>query len=391
MPIQTTNKATEALQSAQKLAADSAHPELVPAHLAVALLHAPEGVPAAVLNKLEVDPRVLAGELVAALDKLPRTEGAQVAPSRAFADVVRDADALARKLSDDYVSTEHLLLALARKGGPEVQGLFAARKLTPERLEAALAEVRGDRRVTSPDPEASFEALEKYARDLTEEARRRQARPGHRPRQRDPPRDAGALAPAQEQPRADRRSRRGQDRHRRGPGQPHRGRRRARDAQGQAHPGAGPGRAARRRQVPRRVRGAPQGRAEGDRRGPGRGRSCSSTSCTRWSARAAPRAPWTRPTCSSRPWRAASCTASARRRWTSTASTSRRTRRSSAASCPCWSASPRSRTRSRSCAASRSATRCTTACASGTRRCWPRRAWPSGTSATASCPTRPST
>ena len=129
MPTQYTNKAAEALQSAQKLAADASHPELVPAHLAVPLLSAPEGVPASVLKKLEVDPRVLAGELVLALDKLPRAQGAQVSPSRAFAEVIHDAEALAKKLGDTYVSTEHLLLALARKGGPEVQGLFAARKL----------------------------------------------------------------------------------------------------------------------------------------------------------------------------------------------------------------------------------------------------------------------
>ena len=78
--------------------------------------------------------------------------------------------------------------------------------------------------------------------------------------------------------------------------------------------------------------------------------SCSSTSCTPWSARARPRAPWTPATCSSRCWRAASCTASARPRWTSTASTSRRTRRWSGASSRCWWTSRRSRTPSRSCA-----------------------------------------
>jgi ATP-dependent Clp protease ATP-binding subunit ClpB len=156
MPAQYTNKAAEALQNAQKLAGDSKHPEIVPAHLAIALLAEAEGVPAAVLKKLEVDPRVLSGELVLALDKLPKASGAQLAPSRAFADVVREAEAQAKQLDDEFVSTEHLLLALARKGGPEVQGLFAARKLSAERVEAALKEVRGGRRVTSPNPEAAF-------------------------------------------------------------------------------------------------------------------------------------------------------------------------------------------------------------------------------------------
>jgi len=170
MQPQFTNKAAEVLQNAQKLATDSGHPELTPAHLAVALLRDSEGVPAAMLNKLQVDPRVLAGEFVLQLDKLPKTSGAQLSASRAFNELMNDANAIAKKLKDEYVSTEHLLLALAKSGGPEVKGLFAARKLTFERIEAALGEVRGNRRVTSPDPESTFEALKKYARDLTADA-----------------------------------------------------------------------------------------------------------------------------------------------------------------------------------------------------------------------------
>ena len=170
MQMQHTTKAGEAIQNAQKLAAESHHPELTPAHLAVSLLQAPEGVTNGVLAKLAVDPRVLAGELVLALDKLPRSEGSQLAPSRAFVETLNTSADIAKKLGDEYVSTEHLLLALARKGGPEVVGLFNARKLTPERIEAALEQVRGDMRVNSPDPEATYETLKKYARDLTADA-----------------------------------------------------------------------------------------------------------------------------------------------------------------------------------------------------------------------------
>ncbi|MEO6711430.1 MAG: Clp protease N-terminal domain-containing protein, partial [Planctomycetota bacterium] len=170
MQMQHTTKAGEAIQNAQKLAAESQHPELTPAHLAVSLLQAPEGVTNGVLAKLAVDPRVLAGELVLALDKLPRAEGSQLAPSRAFVETINTSADIARKLGDEYVSTEHLLLALARKGGPEVIGLFNARKLTPERIEAALEQVRGDKRVNSPDPEATYDTLKKYARDLTADA-----------------------------------------------------------------------------------------------------------------------------------------------------------------------------------------------------------------------------
>jgi ATP-dependent Clp protease ATP-binding subunit ClpB len=170
--MQFTTKAAEALQAAQQLAGDSGHPELTPAHLGVSLLHEKEGIPAAVLRKLEVDPRILAGELVLQLDRLPRSSGGQAAaPSRALGEVLNEAQAQAKRLGDEYVSTEHLLLALAKKGGPEVASLFSGRKLGFERLEAALREVRGNRKVTSPEPEATFEALSKYARDLTADAR----------------------------------------------------------------------------------------------------------------------------------------------------------------------------------------------------------------------------
>jgi ATP-dependent Clp protease ATP-binding subunit ClpB len=170
MQPQYTVKAAEAVQNAQQIAQKSAHPELTPAHLAVALLGEIDGLTAGILKKLDVDPKVLAGELALQLERLPRAQGAELRPARAFAEVVNDAAALARKLEDQYVSTEHLLLALARKGGPEVQGIFDARKLTSARLEAALEELRGDKRVTSPEPEATYQALKKYARDLTADA-----------------------------------------------------------------------------------------------------------------------------------------------------------------------------------------------------------------------------
>ena len=170
MQAQYTTKSQEALARAQQAAQAAGHPELTPAHLAVALLAETEGVMPAILRKLEADPRVLAGELTRELDKLPRSSGGQVGMSRALAEVLTEASASASGLGDEFVSTEHLLLGLAKKGGPEVAGLLAARNASPERIEAALTEVRGNRRVTSPDPESTFDALEKYARDLTAEA-----------------------------------------------------------------------------------------------------------------------------------------------------------------------------------------------------------------------------
>jgi len=167
-----TTKSAAVLQAAQALATQAGHPELTPAHLALALIDESEGVTAALLGKLDVDIRVLRAELERLLAKLPRAQGGQLGAARAFGDALQEAGAAAKRLGDSYLSTEHLLLGLATKGGPEVAGLFAARKLTRERLDAALAEVRGDRKVTSPDPESTFDALSKYARDLTEDARK---------------------------------------------------------------------------------------------------------------------------------------------------------------------------------------------------------------------------
>ena len=97
MQTQYTTKAAEVLQAAQKLAADSGHPELTAAHLAVALLRESEGVPAAVLKKLGVDPRVLAGELVLQLDKLPKASGSSLQAGRSFAEALYEAGAAAKR------------------------------------------------------------------------------------------------------------------------------------------------------------------------------------------------------------------------------------------------------------------------------------------------------
>ena len=167
-----TRKSEEALQNAQASARESGHPQLTAAHLAAALLAEPEGVTSAILQKIDVDPKVVAAEMKQALSKLPRASGGELAASRELQDTLVEANAAATKHGDDYVSTEHLLLALAKKGGPDVAGRLAARGATPERIEAAFTEVRGSKKVTTPDPEATFEALEKYARDLTAEARK---------------------------------------------------------------------------------------------------------------------------------------------------------------------------------------------------------------------------
>ncbi|MFT5059673.1 MAG: ATP-dependent Clp protease ATP-binding subunit ClpB, partial [Planctomycetota bacterium] len=167
---QYTTKTQSALQGAQQLAQSAGHPELTPLHLAASLLQESTGVTAAILSKLGAETAALSQELQEALAKLPRSTGGSLNMSERLAAVMTEAGARAQAMGDEFMSTEHLLLGLAKEGGAEVQALFATRELTPANIEAALAEVRGNRKVTTPDPENSFEALSKYARDLTADA-----------------------------------------------------------------------------------------------------------------------------------------------------------------------------------------------------------------------------
>jgi len=171
MNVPYTHRSQALLQRAQAVAQEAGHPEVGPVHLALALLEEPAGVTSALLEKLEAQPRALEAEVQGLLEKLPRADGGELALSRALAQLLADAAQAATRLGDEFVSTEHLLLALAGTDDRELGALLAARNLSPERVEAALTEVRGSSRVTTPDPESTFQALEKYARDLTEEAR----------------------------------------------------------------------------------------------------------------------------------------------------------------------------------------------------------------------------
>ena len=333
-----TERAQEALRTAQEIVQQKRHSQLDVEHILLALLKPRDGLISKIIEKLNGDPRALARRLDDAAERSPRLYSsygglAQIHISMRAQRVVSAAAEEAAKLNDEYIGVEHLFLAIAAERGGSAARLLSRDQHRPgPQSTPALQEIRGNARITDPGADGRYQALERYSHDLTAPGPRGPARPGDRPRRRDPPRDAGALPPHQEQPGADRRAGRGQDGHRRGPGPADRRRRRARAPARQARARARHGRAGRRQPLPRRVRRAAQGGHGRGQARPARRSSCSSTSCTPSSARARPRARSTRPTCSSRPWRAASCSASARPRWTSIASTSRRTPRWSAAS-----------------------------------------------------------
>ena len=168
-----TLKAQEALRDAQGLAEGSGHPEIRPLHLLVTLVEQSEGIVAPVLQRLGADPRALAKAAREALSAAPRVDGSQggAALSRDLTGLINEAESIARQLSDEYLSTEHLLLAMARGSG-ESGRILARFGATSDGVLAALREVRGGARVTDAEPEDKLQALKKYTRDLTEMARR---------------------------------------------------------------------------------------------------------------------------------------------------------------------------------------------------------------------------
>ena len=168
-----TTRSQEALSTAVRRAATDGHAHVEPVHLLLGLLAQPEGTTIPLLDAAGAAPGLVKSRADELLARLPKAFGATTgAPQvgRELLAVLNTAQGEAQRLTDDYVSTEHLLLALARDGG-EVAGLLRDVGATHDALEKSLITVRGSARVTSQDPESTYQALEKYGRDLTEEAR----------------------------------------------------------------------------------------------------------------------------------------------------------------------------------------------------------------------------
>jgi ATP-dependent Clp protease ATP-binding subunit ClpB len=162
-----TEKAREALVEAQREAQERSHSQIDPEHLLLALLNQQDGVVPMVVVGAGVQPPALATALRGELDRLPRVTGdAQVYVSPRLARALSAAEREARDMGDEYISTEHLLLAMTEDTGPAGK-LLKARGLARDRILAALTEIRGNQRVTDPNPENKYQSLERYGRDLT--------------------------------------------------------------------------------------------------------------------------------------------------------------------------------------------------------------------------------
>jgi len=165
-----TIKGQEAIQAAHQMAEKSGHPELGTSHLLAALLAQPDGLVVPVLQKTGADATRLKMQAIESLDKLPKQRGGDVNVSADLRKVFYAAEDEAKKLKDDYISTEHLLLALAA-GKDEVARLLKDAGCNRETLLKAVQAIRGSTRVTTQSPEAQMQALDKYSKDLTALAR----------------------------------------------------------------------------------------------------------------------------------------------------------------------------------------------------------------------------
>jgi ATP-dependent Clp protease ATP-binding subunit ClpB len=177
MPIRWdkfTVKAQEAVQRANNLASEHGNPELLPLHLLAALLEDKEGIVPPVLEKIGIGPQAVLSEVYREIEKLPKISGesAQATISNAANKLLEQAFKEAANFKDEYVSTEHLLLAITHLKQDAAAKALMQHGATYDAILKALTSVRGSQKVTDQNPEAKFQALDKYARDLTEQARR---------------------------------------------------------------------------------------------------------------------------------------------------------------------------------------------------------------------------
>jgi ATP-dependent Clp protease ATP-binding subunit ClpB len=171
-----TQKSQEALQEAQNIATRMGHIEVDGEHLLAALIDQPEGLVPRLLSAADVDVAALRADLQRELERRPKVSGpgatpGQVSVTRRLAKVLEAAEREAKRLKDEYVSVEHLVMALAEEGTSTAAGrILASHSVTRDSFLSALTRVRGNQRVTSATPEGSYEALAKYGRDLVAEA-----------------------------------------------------------------------------------------------------------------------------------------------------------------------------------------------------------------------------
>lgn len=165
-----TQKSVEALQKAQNLANEFGNPQIEDIHLNQALVSDNEGLIPKVLSYMGINPDLVKDDLKKEIEKLPKQRGGNISPSQDLAVIIRDADKIRDEFADSYTSVEHLYMAMIKRGGKSKE-IFKKFNINMENFLENLQKIRGNQHVTSDNPEDTFDALNKYGRDLTMEAR----------------------------------------------------------------------------------------------------------------------------------------------------------------------------------------------------------------------------
>src|ERR671937_1874345 len=166
-----TEKTQEAIQQAQTLAQEAQQQEITPEHLLLALLQQTDGTVPPILRQVGVDPARITGEVTAQLDRLPKVYGAESYIGQRLRRLLDAGWNEMERLKDEYLSTEHILIAMVDEANSDAARILQRAGVTREKILQALTQVRGSSRVTDAAPESKFQALEKYSRDLTRLAR----------------------------------------------------------------------------------------------------------------------------------------------------------------------------------------------------------------------------
>src|SRR5213083_1969202 len=168
-----TLKGQEALQAAQSHAQEKGNPQVAPEHLLWALVEQKDGVVLPILQKLGVNLPIIARDLADAMSKLPKVQGqTELYMSPALGRILEDSQKEADQFKDEYISTEHVLIALSNAKGEPVARLLQSHGITKDAILKVLVSIRGTQKITDPNPEEKYQALERYSRDLTELARK---------------------------------------------------------------------------------------------------------------------------------------------------------------------------------------------------------------------------
>ena len=166
-----TQKSQEVIQQCEKVAMDYGHQEMAQEHLLAALLEVEDSLIYKLIEKMGIDPTVFMAQVQGLLEKRPKVQGGDLRIDKYLYESLAYAEDEAKKMGDEYVSVEHLFLSLLAHQSREIKELMKTCNITKERFLQALSKVRGNQRVTSDNPEATYDALEKYGSDLVERAK----------------------------------------------------------------------------------------------------------------------------------------------------------------------------------------------------------------------------